>query len=254
MTLHVEILGRGPDLALLHGWGMHGGVWHGAAERLAQDFRLHVVDLPGYGTSDPCHPYLLEDVAQVLAHALPTPVAVCGWSLGAQAALAWALRAPQQVGRLVLTAATPCFTRRPGWVHGMEPWVFDDFARTLEQDYEGTLRRFLSLQARSGERAREVMARLRTDLFARGRPSTAVLRAGLRILLEGDLRSRVAGLNQPTLLVQGDRDTLVPLDAARWLAGHLPHARLEVVHGAAHAPFLSHEEAFIECVTGFLNE
>ncbi len=254
MTLHVESLGAGQDLVLLHGWGMHGGVWQSAARRLAQDFRLHLVDLPGYGASSPCRPYSLERIAEVLAQALPERVAVCGWSLGGQAALAWALRQPRQVHRLVLVGATPCFTRRPGWVHGIERGVFDEFARTLQRDYEGTLKRFLSLQARSGDQARQVIGQLRAGLFARGRPAAAVLQAGLRLLLEGDLRHRIGEVRQPALLVHGDRDTLVPMEAARWLAGHLPAARLEAVNGAAHAPFLSHEREFVDCVTGFLNE
>ncbi|PIQ13165.1 MAG: pimeloyl-[acyl-carrier protein] methyl ester esterase, partial [Hydrogenophilales bacterium CG18_big_fil_WC_8_21_14_2_50_58_12] len=47
MSMHIEIVGSGPYLALLHGWGMHGGVWDGVRDALAQRFRLHIVDLPG---------------------------------------------------------------------------------------------------------------------------------------------------------------------------------------------------------------
>ncbi|HRA24442.1 MAG TPA: alpha/beta fold hydrolase, partial [Usitatibacteraceae bacterium] len=51
MALHVELAGQGPDLVLLHGWGLHGGVWQGLARELAPAFRLHLVDLPGHGHS-----------------------------------------------------------------------------------------------------------------------------------------------------------------------------------------------------------
>ncbi len=47
--LHVEVTGSGAPLVLLHGWGMHGGVWTDVAAQLAQDFRVHSVDLPGHG-------------------------------------------------------------------------------------------------------------------------------------------------------------------------------------------------------------
>ena len=47
-------------------------------------------------------------------------------------------------------------------------------------------------------------------------------------------------------LIHGESDPLMPLSAARWLADHLPQARLEVFHGAAHAPFLNSPERFAE--------
>ncbi|MDX1266111.1 MAG: alpha/beta fold hydrolase, partial [Oceanisphaera sp.] len=51
MSVYVERRGRGPDLVLLHGWGMNGAVWQGLAPRLEADFRLHLVDLPVFGHS-----------------------------------------------------------------------------------------------------------------------------------------------------------------------------------------------------------
>ena len=78
------------------------------------------------------------------------------------------------------------------------------------------------------------------------------LRAGLNILLGSDLRNYVAMIKTPTLLVHGERDMLTPAGAAHWLAEHLPDARLEMLQGAAHAPFLSHPVEFTKIVTLFL--
>ncbi len=49
--LHVEVTGQGEPLVMLHGWGMHGGLWSGAAEQLSQHFTVMAVDLPGHGYS-----------------------------------------------------------------------------------------------------------------------------------------------------------------------------------------------------------
>ena len=51
MSLYAERLGSGPELVLVHGWGLHGGIWAGLAQRLAQRFRVTVVDLPGHAGS-----------------------------------------------------------------------------------------------------------------------------------------------------------------------------------------------------------
>ncbi|BAN36464.1 bioH protein [Sulfuricella denitrificans skB26] len=252
MSVCVEIVGKGSDLALLHGWGMHGGVWDGVRDVLARRFRLHIVDLPGYGASPAFEPYTLERLAHAVAAALPEKFHVCGWSLGGQVALEMALLFPDQIERLVLTAATPCFTVREGWPCAMPHEVLLEFATALESDYEGTLKRFLALQARGGDEAKSVLKRLRDILFARGHPDVQTLRAGLNILLESDLRNQVATIKAPTLLLHGGRDMLTPVGSAHWLAEQMPGAHLEVLSGAAHAPFLSHPAEFIEIVTGFL--
>jgi pimeloyl-[acyl-carrier protein] methyl ester esterase len=233
---------------------MHGGVWDGVRDALAQRFRLHIVDLPGYGTSPAVEPYDLEHLARAVATALPEQVHVCGWSLGGQVALEMARLFPDQIERLVLTATTPCFTARVDWPWAVRREVLLEFAAALENDYEGTLKRFLALQARGGDDVKAVLKRLRDILFARGRPDVQTLRAGLNILLGSDLRDRAATIETQTLLLHGGRDMLTPAGAAHWLVGQMPEARLEVLPGAAHAPFLSHPVEFTEIVTGFLND
>ncbi len=231
---------------------MHGGVWEGVRDALAQRFRLLIVDLPGYGTSPTCEPYILERLARYVAAALPEKVQVCGWSLGGLVALEMARLFPDQIKRLVLTASTPCFTVREGWPWAVQSEVLREFAAALETDYEGTLKRFLALQARGGDEMKTVLKRLRDILFTRGRPDVHTLRAGLNILLESDLRDRATTIKTPTLLLHGGRDLLTPAGAAHWLVQNMPEAYLEVLPGAAHAPFLSHPMEFTEIVTGFL--
>lgn len=252
-SLHIETLGHGPDLALLHGWALHGGIWDGVRDSLAERFRVHVVDLPGYGRSPACEPYTLEALARSVARALPERTHVVGWSLGGQVALQWAQLAPQQIGKLILMGTTPCFRQREDWTHGLSEPVLAEFAISLEQDYEGTLKRFLSLQARSGDETRATIAALREKLFARGQPSTETLRAGLAILSEVDLRQQLSTIQHATLVIHGSHDTLTPAAAGQWLAQALLQAQLEIVHGAAHAPFLSHSQTTLDAMMRFLH-
>jgi pimeloyl-[acyl-carrier protein] methyl ester esterase len=71
-------------------------------------------------------------------------------------------------------------------------------------------------------------------------------------LLESDLREHTSQIRKPTLLVHGDRDTLAPVQAAHWMMQQLPMGFLRVMAGAAHAPFLSHSEQFIDALNQFL--
>lgn len=254
MSLHVEVTGHGQPLVMLHGWGMHGGIWADTAARLAQDFAVSRVDLPGHGASAPLEVFTLEAVVERLAAHFDRPVTLLGWSLGGIIAQHWAVREPQKIARLVLVASTPCFTEREDWQFGMPRATLEQFAAELGHNHAATLRRFLALQVRGGEGERELLGSLREQLFSRGEPDMRALRGGLDILRDADLRAQLPDITQSTLVIAGARDKLTPPEASRYLAQIMPNAQVVEIEGAAHAPFLSHPEIFIERVKTFLHE
>ena len=255
MPLHVESVGAGPDLVLLHGWAMHGGLWGSLPARLAARHRVHVVDLPGHGHSRDVIARNLREMVDAMASAFghEARLVLLGWSLGALVALQWAIDAPDRVDRLILTGATPKFVKSTDWSFGMDEISLARFADELGVSYRLTLQRFLSLQLQGSDVARATVSAMRHALFARGEPSQGTLFTGLDILRMTDLRGAVRAIEQPTLLVAGDRDTLTPVGASRWLGEHLSHAKLHVVAGAAHVPFLSHAQAFDRVLESFLD-
>lgn len=240
------------DVLLLHGWGFSAGVWDDLASRLAPRLRAHVPDLPGYGAEPACAPYTLDTLAAAVARAAPRRCHVVGWSLGGEVALAWALRAPRQVRRLVLIGTTPCFASRPGWSCATAPAVLREFGRSLAADRAGTLARFISVQARGDARAQRFAGVLRA---ASERSATdEVLAAGLGVLLDADLRQEVSRVGQPALVLHGARDRIVPPAAGRRLAAALPDARFVLLRSCAHAPFLSQPDRVARALREFLDE
>jgi pimeloyl-[acyl-carrier protein] methyl ester esterase len=254
MNLHVESQGAGAPLVLIHGWGMHGGIWGEVAEQLAQQYQVHRVDLPGYGASAPLSGYDLDSLVQVLSAQFDEWLTVCGWSLGGQVALRWAQRHPAQVKKLVLVATTPCFVQRADWLCAMAAEVLQEFSIAISQNYRATLKRFLALQVRGSENERELLLQLRERLAGLSKPDIATLQGGLAILRDTDMRMQLDQIMQPALVIAGERDTLTPLAASVYLAQTLPDARLESIAGAAHTPFLSHPKIFVEHITSFLHE
>jgi pimeloyl-[acyl-carrier protein] methyl ester esterase len=248
VSLHVEIAGRGRDLVLLHGWGLHSGAWDEVAPALAARARVHAIDLPGHGRSRAAAIGSFDDAADAVAAHVPDGAVVCGWSLGALFAQRLARRHPARVARLVLVAATPCFAVRPGWTHAMAASTLETFAADLARDSATTLARFVRLNALNGAHDREAVRAFTARLAERGAPDPQALGASLRWLRDVDLREDAARLAQPTVLVHGARDAIAPIEAGRWLAQCIPGARLHELEGAAHLPFFTHRDAFLSAL------
>ncbi len=256
MTLHVESVGHGPPLVLLHGWAMHSGVWGTLPQRLGRRYRVHAVDLPGHGHSAPLTPFTLEGIARSLDAAFagePRALTVLGWSLGGLVAMRWALSRAERIATLVLVCTAPRFVAGDDWPHAMSRRTLDRFADELHVAWKATVQRFLTLQMQGSEHRHAALAGLRRELFARGAPSPRVLSAALEVLATADLRDVARLIEQPALVVSGSRDTLTLPAAGEWLATALPHARHASIAGAAHVPFLSHPAAFDRALDEFLD-
>ncbi len=251
--LHVAIRGAGAPLLLVHGWGMHGGVFAPLLERLETRHTLYVVDLPGHGHSrDSTLPLALDAVVDALVGMLPR-AAWLGWSLGGLFALHAARRHPAAVGALLMLGATPRFVAGDDWPHGVDAALFRGFARDLADDYRGTLERFIALEALGAAQARDTLRQLQAALFARGEPTPAALRAGLGLLASTDMRTALPALAMPSLWLGGRRDRLVSPAALQAAAALAPQATCAVFEHAAHAAFLTDPDAVAGALSAWLD-
>lgn len=247
--LHIECHGdAGPDLVLLHGWGLHGGIFHGLVEALATRARVWVVDLPGHGWSQTAE-VPLTPTAVIAAIRARVPAAHWfGWSLGGLIALQAALDHPDAIHSLTLCAATPCFVQRPHWPEGMPDSAFESFARDLESDWRGTLDRFLVLETLGAAEPMRELHLLRERAAERPAPTPQALQRGLGLLAELDLSAAVAQLQVPSLWLGGQRDRVVSPAALQRAAAATPAAQVHLVARAGHAPFLTHAAEVAEVV------
>ncbi len=234
MALFIRTSGTGTDdIVLLHGWGFHGAVWNEVAETLvAQGRRVHQVDLPGHGHSPPANtPMDIDALAEAVQEAVPSRAVWVGWSLGGMVAQAAAAMNPTNLRALVLVATTPRFVRGPDWPAAMDPALLAQFGHGLTTNWRATLSRFLAIQSRA--------LRVRATMFHPA-PDPGALANGLVILQNTDLRSRLSAIVCPTLVLLGERDTLVPIEVSKHWSRLRPDWRIQCLSGAGHMPFLTH--------------
>ena len=242
-NLHWQSFGQGPDLVLLHGWGMNGAVWQQTVESLQPYFRVHVVDLPGYGYSAESHAEDLAKIADLVLQDAPEKAVWLGWSLGGLVATHIALNAPQRVSKLITVASSPKFVAERPW-RGIQPNVLTAFTDQLLEDFSVTIERFMALQAMGSPSARKDVKQLKQAVLSRPQPNPDSLLVGLNILADVDLRDALTSLSMPMLRLYGRLDGLVPIKVASDLSEQLPSTQQFVFNQSSHAPFMTEHEAF----------
>lgn len=239
------------NLVLLHGWGLNAEVWRCIAPPLSAHFRLHLVDLAGFGRSQGFGALTLDEMVDALLPHLPEKAIYLGWSLGGLVASRLALRDPQQVSGLITVASSPCFTADDEDWPGIKPETLTGFQQQLSQDYQRTVERFLALQTLGTPSARQDARTLKEVVLSQPIPPVEVLTGGLEILRSVDLRAEMDALQVPLLRIYGYLDGLVPRKVATLLDQRWPASASLVMEKAAHAPFISHPQMLCAAVRQF---
>jgi pimeloyl-[acyl-carrier protein] methyl ester esterase len=256
--IYQRTIGQGQPIVLVHGWGMHSGVWGDFAEQLAQHYQVICVDLPGHGKSGAIDKFNLVTVAAALVQAISVKNACwLGWSLGATIVLEVAKCYPDKVSHLVLLAGNPCFIQQIGdkgeqWP-GMPVGQFDLFSQRLQKDEKATLLQFLSLQVYGLKDMKNYLNSLRQKMANHLLPCRDILHSALAVLKHSDLRPHLATITQPMLWLLGEQDSLVPAQLGLYLDKY-PTIQVHIVKDAGHIVFLSHTSLTVAAVIAFLGQ
>lgn len=260
----------GPPLLLLHGAMLDTGqgVWHDVVGRLADDYRIHVIDLPRHGDSRPWDG-LLDDVFYrrfllELLDALGLPrVALLGLSMGAGVAVGFALDHPDRVSALVPIGPGGIGAKRPyqflTWAIMRTPGVLRLCSWILGR-FPAYLRSSMATQLTAGADTPgfdRIIALAVEEARAKNRHGEKAL-DDWQIEAYGPRRMRLDHtprlhrLTVPTLWVRGDNDRLVgdrELSAAH---AATPDSRYTTIGDAGHIVTYDQPEEFSALVHDFL--
>jgi 3-oxoadipate enol-lactonase len=225
----------GPTVVLVHGFGSSERAWAPQVAALRDRYRVITPNLPGHG-GEPGPFTLSRAVETVAAAAGEKPVCLVGISGGATVSLLTCLDHPAVVSGLVLSAGVA----RPPRMLAVNRMMTrlaspQTLVRSLGNLYAGGNPEYV-------ETASE-------DLLKCGKPT---LLAALREVSRFDVRSRLAEVGVPTLVVCGSADG-PNLDTSRELADGITGAELRIIPDANHCWNLQQPELFTETVTKFVD-
>jgi pimeloyl-ACP methyl ester carboxylesterase len=243
LRVHFRLRGNGEPLVLLHGWGGSSLSFAAVTSRLERQFRVLAPDLPGFGFSEtPPAAWgaarYAEAVAGLMIAAGMESANLLGHSRGGVIAAALAASRPELVKRLVLVASP--VVRLPAGA-----------AVSSRSNAYGRVKLLASLLPPFKQR---ILDWGRTKYGSEDyRNAGPALRPTLVKLLGEDWRDALPSIQALTLLVYGENDQDVHLAIAHAAIDALPEgAKLVVMPGVGHFPFLDDPEAFLETLTGFL--
>jgi pimeloyl-[acyl-carrier protein] methyl ester esterase len=236
------------DCIFIHGWAMNSAIWQRCLQHLPDWINPLCIDLPGYGRAIDVDATTLDEYVDYVTDQISRPALLTGWSLGGLVTLRLAQRHPHKVAGLLQVATNPKFVQQGSWLTAIDAGVFEQFAAALEQNATKTIQRFLALQVRGTDTSLQTVRELQRSIEECGLPQAGVLQDGLRILSATDLIQAVSELQCPVAWLLGDKDALVPVALVEALNRLAPEAQITVIHGAGHAPFISHPEIFAHSV------
>ncbi len=229
--------------------------WYRQLPVFGEIYRTIALDHRDTGDSDlAAEPYTTadqaDDAAGVLEALGAAPAHVVGISMGGMIALELALRHPQLVRKLVLTATTA-----GGPTHvPASPETLALLMQERQGREAGELARqtYAKIMAPGyAERHPEVMERIAET--ARYRPqSIEAYQRQLMSALNHNVADRLAQLQMPTLVVHGEMDPLVPVANGRYLAEHIAYARLILYPDTGHIVIIERAEDYNRAVLAFL--
>jgi pimeloyl-ACP methyl ester carboxylesterase len=263
MPVHVRDVGPRDDphpLVLLHGTSASLHTWEGWVPELSRTRRVVSLDLPGFGLTGPFpdDTYAIGDYARFMgelmdALALP-PAVLVGNSFGGQVALEVALTQPARVHQLVLVdalaypresesvpiafvlAATPGLNRLLKYVlpRGTVEQGLRDIYGDPSRVTPALVDRYYELTLRAGNRA--------------------ALPRRLRHLPTEASAARLAQIRQPTLILWGGRDQLIPLAQGERLHADIAGSQLVVFPSLGHVPHEEDPALTLAAVQAFLGQ
>ena len=262
IALYYEDRGSGQPVVLIHGWPLSGASWEKqAAALLAAGFRVITYDRRGFGrSSQPAEGYdydtMAKDLAQLLDALDLKGVTLVGFSMGGGEVARY--MGKYNEGRVTkvcfMAAITPALRKGGNNPDGVDPKVFVGINDAIEADrykmLSGFLDDFYNKKVIGGTHISDDAIHASFNVACQS--SYLAFRACTDAWLE-DFRDDIAQIKVPTLVIHGNQDNILPIEAtgAR-MPALIAGAELKVIDGGPHGLNWTHATEVNKALLTFL--
>ncbi|NVJ59538.1 MAG: alpha/beta hydrolase [Gammaproteobacteria bacterium] len=255
MQVHIRDEGNPESdhtLVLIHGTGASLHTWEAWVEELASSYRVISLDLPGYGLTGPHpeHDYRGEKYADIIAQLIKqrnaSNVVLAGNSLGGYIAWVTATLHPERINGLVLIDSSGMPSKAKSVPVGFKLARLPGFNFLLENVLpRRVIRSSLENVYGDPDKVTDQLVDRYFDMATREGNRNAIRQPRKRSQIE-DLRTKLSNLSVPCLIQWGEKDQLIPVEAAYKFKELMPHCELVTYPELGHVP---HEEDPAETLT-----
>jgi 2-hydroxy-6-oxonona-2,4-dienedioate hydrolase len=250
VKIHYVEAGNGATLILIHGLADNIAVWDSIIQGLAARFRVIAFDQVGFGHSDkPLLSYRVSSLVDFLDGFMTElkieRASLVGNSLGAWVAADFALKHPERVERLVLSDAAGY----AAWAKTMDPRAL----RALRLASRDDIRYLGPLTFHDKRFYQDIDLAFKERVTAGDSYTIGQL---LDAMIRGDdvLENRLQAINQPTLVLWGRDDKLIPLTFGERFHQEIANSRLLIIDNCGHMPQVECPNEFTSAVLQFFSE
>jgi len=225
--------GEGKDIVLLHGWGQNIEMMRPLGEKLSKNFRITILDLPGFGeSSEPTSNLTIYDYNDILEEFLDklkinNPILI-GHSFGGRISIIYASK--NKVDKLVLFGS-PCIARQNKPSLKVRILKFMKKVPVINK-LEGFAKKHMG--SRDYKAASDMMRKILVNT------------------VNQDLSDNCKKIKCPTLLIWGDNDTEVSVEEAKEIENMIDDAGLIVLPNSTHYAYLENLNHVVNILRNFL--
>lgn len=254
--------GSGRPVVLIHGWPLSMEMWeYQLHDLVSAGLRVIKYDRRGFGkSSKPWSGYdydsLSNDLKAVLEELDLRDVTLVGFSMGGGEVARYLNRfGSARVSKIVLISTVlPFLSKTAGNDEGVDPEVFEDMISQIKDDriqfLEDFGKKFFGVSMLNKPVSGPLLDYYRMLASMAAQQST--LKAA-EAFAQTDFREDIKAISLPTLIIHGDDDQTVPIEASSERTARLiPNAQYTVYEGAPHGLFYTHRDRLNNDLVNFI--